>query len=211
MKKILLYILYIFSIIIGIDILLYLFLSPSISLLTLVVLVSMYVVLIILYLKLSTANSKRLKRLVAIKLIIVMFYVFGVFIIGNIANNKEVALWFKANVKLKNIRNAIIKYHDTNHQIPKSLAAICNDKCLKDPFQSDGDFRLSIINPTKLLIYSVGPDRIDNNGTLALSDDAIKYSSKVSPWPLTPFRKLIIKLSGFDKKIEGDIVQIINL
>jgi len=87
---------------------------------------------------------------------------------------------------------------------------ICNNKCREDPYKAESEFTYKVTGNNTAVIYSIGPDRIDNNGEFILEEDAIQYSINVIPWSFMPFRKYILHISGFDKKLEGDIVQIIE-
>jgi len=66
------------------------------------------------------------------------------------------------------------------------------------------------VKNNEMIIYSVGPDGIDNMGTLVLDQNAIKYSPHAAPWKLMPFRTYIISMSGFDDKLKGDIARVIR-
>ena len=131
--------------------------------------------------------------------------------IMEIVNSTDISRWYFANAKLDRVATIIEQKHRIDGHFPDSIESLCNSKCREDPYNPRHEFSYKILDHNMAIIYSIGPDGENNNGEPALDKKSIKYSTSSLPWMFMPFRNYIMRLSGFDKKLKGDIVRVVQI
>jgi len=201
---------YSIGVLIGIDFFMYLIFSPEVERGLVGLLLSGFAFSELIIISCTKKNSRLRKKMLTTQLSGIFVYMITAQLIMNVSHSRDIALWYETNVKLNNIESIIISTYQSENNIPASLQDVCNAKCREDPYRPGSDFMYKKVKNNEMIIYSVGPDGIDNMGTLVLDQNAIKYSPHAAPWKLMPFRTYIISMSGFDDKLKGDIARVIR-
>jgi hypothetical protein len=208
--------------VVAIDILLYFLLSPEIS-------ITMISILVLLFIGLTMALFfiKVNRKVVILQWFFISLFCLSVVFLYYFSAQREMRLWFETKVKLDMIEKVFLLYHEKNNELPSNLEdassyfvkgdkksedeASFSNKAFEDPFSEKVQFQYMVLDENTCIVYSRGLDRIDGKGMVLLNDDAIQYSKRVLPWSCMPFSKYILIGSGFDKKVNGDIVRRIEV
>jgi len=124
MKTLISIISFIIASIAGIDVFLYLFLAPETTISVLLFLLVIYLFFEFIFLKQFQWSDVFKRRSFAFQTIFILFYVFSVFIVGNLTCSREISRWYRAKTKLEMIKKAIKLKHKKDHHFPNTLSNV---------------------------------------------------------------------------------------